>query len=157
MAEGYLDKISEIEKFVDGELQSFRVLTTHRKISNLAMNLKVHCESKISANRYSKLEKDSKKYKELKEDMEYRERLTESRLLKKIPLLLDEELLLYVEHLQAKLNEGLSSKDTKKRFFVYDYVTAGCRLCRVNNIAVQEKLKEVRDNASQLISAIPTL
>lgn len=157
MTKSYLEQMKEIEKLVELEIPAFKVLTPKRKVQVVAMILKNNCERRNSANRYKKLETKNPKYKTLREENEYYELLSSTRLLKKIPILDENELGLYVLHLKNKLEETLIERDIKKRFFMYDYITTGCRVCNVENEKIMQELAELKEKSKQIIQDIPTM
>lgn len=153
----YIKEMQEIGEYVEGEIPGFKSLTPERKIQRLTANLKIYCEVNNTLNTYMKWSKGSDKYKGFIEEKEYQKKLSETRLLKKIPHLDEYELKLYVIHLNTKFQKAKIEKDIKKRFFMYDYIMAGCRVCNVENEEIMQEISGLRERCSELIKEIPTM
>lgn len=157
-SKSYLEIIAEVEKEVQKELPLYRYLGHFRQFQKLTLNLNSYCNYSRSAERYRKLEKKNpEKYQDVRQENEFCVLLSSTRL--KLNLQASDENVLqaYVFHLKSKLEEAIAEKDIKKRFKLFDYVSAGCIHCKVENAEIMSEINAIREKEHQVISDIKTM
>ena len=156
--EKYLEVMKQLIEMVDkSDIPAFAALTSRRKLQNVTMDLKYYCESVRSINRYKNYEKNYTSYKKDREISEYHELLHSTRVRKKLQVLNEDELKLYIIYLKTNIDIGRVEQDVKKKFKLYEQVCAGCMLCNVDNENIMTEIKQIRDEAKQIIEDIPTM
>ena len=156
--EKYLEVMKQLIEMVDkSDIPAFAALTSRRKLQNVTMDLKYYCESVRSINRYKNYEKNYTSYKKDREISEYHELLHSTRVRKKLQVLNEDEWKLYIIYLKTNIDIGRVEQDVKKKFKLYEQVCAGCMLCNVDNENIMTEIKQIRDEAKQIIEDIPTM
>ena len=151
----YIELITEVSSQVDRDKAAFKVLTPKRKVENLARQIKLYIEKRNSATRYRNLEVKYSRYKKYKEESEFYELLTSTRLKKYLEICDDYELDLYLVHLKSKLEEFKIELDFKKRMYLYDYICVGCSHCKLDSEKVMNEIALIKDHASQIMQETP--
>lgn len=153
----YNNLMKLVEDEVKKEIPFFDRLIPYRKYQELTLNLKYYCESVRSVNKYQRLEKTKPMYAKERQQSEYHELLTATRLRLKLQASDEYTLQKYVIHLRSKLEEALIERDIKKRFKMYDYICAGCLHCKVDNEKIMADIASIREKAKEIISQIPSM
>lgn len=157
-SKSYLEIIAEVEKEVQKELPLYRSLGHFRQLQKLTLNLNNYCNYSRSAERYRKLEKNNPdKYQDNRQKDEFCVLLSSTRLKFNLQASDENVLQAYVFHLKSKLEEALAENDIKKRFKLFDYVSAGCTHCKVENAEIMSEINAIRDKAQKVISDIRTM
>lgn len=153
----YVELIAEVSASVDKDKGAYKSLTPKRKIENLARQIRLYIEKRDSATRYRNLELKYPRYKKYKEESEFFELLSSTRLKKYLDISDDYELDLYVVHLKSKVEELKIEPDLNKRMYLYDYICVGCSHCKVNNEHIMNQIMEIKELASQIIHESPVM
>lgn len=154
----YLELIENVEEEVKGEIPAFKSVTPHRRFQLLTASLKNYCIYRKSADKYKRWEKTKPMYTKYRQESEYFELLSLTRLRLKLQACDEYDLQKYVIHLNTKLEEAMiETRDIKKRFALYDYICAGCVNCKVDNENIMAQIKNIRERAKEIIQEIPTM
>ena len=154
----YIELMQQVEKMVKTEeIPYFIQRTPFRQQQEIFFVLKSFCEARTSANHYKRLEQTKPMYKKERKQSDYLEILMSTRL--KLKLQASDEIVLkkYVIGLRTKLENALIETDVKKRFKLYEFICAGCNLCKVDNKEIMEQIAQIKEDAVQIIRDIPTM
>lgn len=154
----YLELIDNVEEEVKAEIPAFKSVTPHRRFQLLTASLKNYCTYRKSADKYKRWEKTNPMYTKYRQESEYFELLSLTRLRLKLQACDEYDLQKYVIHLNTKLEEAMiETRDIKKRFALHDYICAGCVNCKVDNENIMAQINNIRERAKEIIREIPTM
>ena len=154
----YYESIKYIEEIVKDELEEFSKYNAGMKMMRLTSGINRYIECNNAANTYKgKEKKNPQKWKHARETSEYLEALASCRVRMGIQSLSREELEFYVRMLELKQKDALLEKDMKKRLKKYDFIIAGCQLCKVDFDDIMERIELIKLGCSQIISDIPSM
>ena len=154
---GYSDLIEIVEEHAKIDLEQYKGYSSYKQVQRLCSDLKLYCDKTKSANRYKKLEQTKPIYARYRRESEYLEFLSSARLRLSLQVSDANVLNQYVTHLKSKVADAHNEADLKKRFFLYDYICAGCFHCKVDNDDIMNQIKDIRENAKEIIQEIPTM
>jgi len=146
----YNEILRDIERGVLREKDDFESLTSMQKISHIGKNIKGYLDNQKTANYHKSHELNSDKHKTARVIAEGLEQRAGIRVKNFTSWLSDEEQNMFADMLESKLNMAKMEKDFKKADSKYQFVNAGCVLCRLQNSEAALKVEGIKSMCQEL-------